>query len=48
MISVIFHSLIRDDERRVRDGKTDSVGGLFNHDEGKGKKGKEAHLDGLL
>jgi hypothetical protein len=36
------------DERRVRYGKTDSMGGLFNNDEGKGKKGKEADLDRLL
>ena len=36
------------DERRVRYGKTDSVGGLFNNDEGKGQEGKEAYLDGLL
>jgi hypothetical protein len=36
------------DERRVGYGKTDSVGGLFNNDEGKGEEGKEAYLDGLL
>jgi hypothetical protein len=35
-------------ERRARDGKTDSVGSLFNSDEGKGEEGKKAYLDGLL
>jgi len=36
------------DERRGYDGKTDSVGVLFNNDEGKGEERKEAYLDGLL
>ena len=36
------------DERRVHYGKTDSMGGIFNSDEGKGQEGKEAYLDGLL
>jgi hypothetical protein len=40
--------LIHYNERRVRYGKTDSVGGLFNNDEGKSEEGKEAYLDGLL
>jgi len=36
------------EERRVHYGKTDSMGGIFNSDEGKGQEGKEAYLDGLL
>jgi hypothetical protein len=35
-------------ERRVHYGKTDSMGNVFNHDEGKGQEGEEAYLDGLL
>jgi len=36
------------DERGVRYGEADSMGGLFDYNEGKGKKGKEAHLNRLL
>jgi hypothetical protein len=35
-------------ERRVRYGKTDSVGDLSHHDQGKGKEREEVNLDGLL
>jgi hypothetical protein len=40
--------LIHYDERRVHYGKTDSMGGIFNSDEGKGQERKEAYLGGLL
>jgi hypothetical protein len=40
--------LIHYNERRVHYGKADSVGGIFNNDEGKGEERKEAYLDGLL
>ena len=40
--------LIHYDERRVHYGKTDSMGGIFNSDEGKGQERKEAYLDGFL
>jgi hypothetical protein len=40
--------IIHHDERGVHYGKTNSMGGLFNNDEGKGEEGKEAYLDGLL
>jgi hypothetical protein len=36
------------DEMRVHYGKTDSVAGFFNNDEGKGEERKEAYLNGLL
>jgi len=40
--------LIHCDERRVHHGKTDSMGDIFDNDEGKGEERKEAYLDGLL
>jgi hypothetical protein len=40
--------LIHYSERRVHYGKTDSMGNVFNHDEGKGQEGEKAYLDGLL
>jgi hypothetical protein len=40
--------IIHYDERRIHYGKTNSMGGIFNNDEGKGEERKEAYLDGLL
>jgi hypothetical protein len=35
-------------ERRVRYGKTDSVGDFSHHSQGKGKEREKVNLDGLL
>jgi hypothetical protein len=40
--------LIHHNERRVHYGKTNSMGNVFNNDEGKGQEGEKAYLDGLL
>jgi len=45
---VLCDLVIHYNERRVHYGKTDSMGGIFNSDEGKGQERKEAYLDGLL
>jgi hypothetical protein len=35
-------------ERRIRHGKTNSVGDLSHHSQGKGEERKKANLDGFL